>query len=84
MPSPLAHTAAGFAVYNFLRSREEAESKLFRVTILFSLLPDADSLVGLVSRDFIRFHNNISHSLGFAIAAGAMAGLMKMCNTSAK
>jgi hypothetical protein len=76
MPSPLAHTAAGFAIYNLLRSPEVAKPKLFWTTTLFSLLPDADSLVGLLSRDFYRFHNNISHSLGFAIAAGALAGTL--------
>lgn len=76
MPSPLAHSAAGFAVYNMLRPSEKADSELLRVSILFSVLPDLDSLVGLLGRDFYRFHNNISHSLGFALAAGSVAGLV--------
>jgi inner membrane protein len=74
MPSPIAHTAAGIAIYELLHVSEERDSRLLWTTILFSILPDADSVLGLAGRDFIRFHNNVSHSLGFAAAAGALAG----------
>ena len=74
MPSPLAHIAAGYAVYRLLRSPEAAEPKLLGTTIAFSLLPDADSLVGLAGRNFYRYHNNISHSLGFVMVAGILTG----------
>lgn len=76
MPSPLAHTAAGYVVYRLLRPPGVSEPKLLGTTIAFSLLPDADSLVGLASRNFARYHNNISHSLGFVMAAGILAGML--------
>ena len=76
MPSPLAHAAAGYALYRILRVPDAAEPRLLRATIAFSLLPDADSLVGLAGRDFLRYHNNISHSLGFVVGAGLLAGML--------
>lgn len=75
MPSPLAHSAAGYAIYRLLR-QSRAEPQLLGTTIAFSLLPDADSLVGVAGRDFERFHNNISHSLGFVIASSLLAGML--------
>jgi hypothetical protein len=75
MPSPLAHTAAGFAIHDLLQLTDEKESEQLGVAILFSLLPDADSLLGLAAQDFARFHNNISHSLGFAVGAGVLSGI---------
>jgi inner membrane protein len=38
----------------------------------FSLLPDVDSLAGLIAGDFGRYHNNATHSL--LVAAGVSLG----------
>jgi membrane-bound metal-dependent hydrolase YbcI (DUF457 family) len=71
MPSPIAHLAAGYAIYRLVR-RYEPEPKLPPVgpvpglllaTAVFSTLPDVDSVVGLLMGDFGRFHNNATHSL---------------------
>jgi membrane-bound metal-dependent hydrolase YbcI (DUF457 family) len=71
MPSPLAHLAAGYTIYRLSRRHEPQPSLgrvgplpgLLAVTAAFSLLPDIDSAVGLLLRDFGRFHNNATHSL---------------------
>jgi inner membrane protein len=85
MPSPIAHLAAGYAVYRLGRQYEPEPGLkavgplpgLLVVTAVFSLLPDLDSVVGFLMRDFGRFHNNASHSLfaGLCLAL-AFAGLM--------
>lgn len=76
MPSPLAHIATGYALYQILRVPGEENNQLLGASVVFSLLPDLDSLIGLAGRDFIRYHNNISHSLGFSVAAGMLSGLL--------
>ena len=71
MPSPLAHTAAGIALYLVGRpALSEKETPrtgriptLGLVTVGFSLLPDIDSVVGLLTGNFGRYHNNLTHSL---------------------
>jgi membrane-bound metal-dependent hydrolase YbcI (DUF457 family) len=78
MPSPIAHLAAGYVVYRIARHYEpQPRMQSFKnipgLLILagcFSLLPDIDSVVGLLLGDFGRYHNNFSHSLlvGIAIA----------------
>jgi membrane-bound metal-dependent hydrolase YbcI (DUF457 family) len=85
MPSPIAHLAAGYAVYRLGRQYEPEPGLkpvgplpgLLVVTAVFSLLPDLDSAVGLLLRDLGRFHNNATHSLfaGLCLAL-AFAGLM--------
>jgi membrane-bound metal-dependent hydrolase YbcI (DUF457 family) len=71
MPSPIAHLTAGYVVYQLGRRYEPQPALrkigplpgLLLVTAIFSLLPDIDSAVGLLMRDFGRFHNNATHSL---------------------
>lgn len=86
MPSPIAHLAAGYTAYYLSRSRQP-QMKVATIGPLptslavaagFSLLPDIDSLAGLVMGNFGRFHNNATHSLvvGFG-AALAFAAVMQ-------
>ena len=53
---------------------QNARPALFLVVAasILSLLPDLDSIVGVASGDFGRFHNNITHSFAF----GAMVALL--------
>lgn len=86
MPSPVAHLAAGYVTYYLGRSRQprlKAETigpvpTSLAVTAGFSMLPDVDSLAGLVMGNFGRFHNNATHSyvVGFG-AALAFAAVMQ-------
>jgi membrane-bound metal-dependent hydrolase YbcI (DUF457 family) len=84
MPSPIAHLAAGYAIY--LISRTSSPQRALRpvgpfpgllvFTAGLSLLPDIDSVAGLLSGDFGRFHNNLTHSLlvgwGIALTVGVL------------
>lgn len=79
MPSPIAHSAVGYAIYYVARSHStQAVLKkagpipgLLLVTVGFSLLPDIDSAAGILAGNFGRFHNNVTHSLivGFGLAS---------------
>jgi membrane-bound metal-dependent hydrolase YbcI (DUF457 family) len=55
-----------------------SRGRLFVTAGLLSLLPDVDSVLGLVMGDFGRYHNNLTHSLSVALmvalAIGAVAG----------
>jgi membrane-bound metal-dependent hydrolase YbcI (DUF457 family) len=78
MPSPIAHLTAGYALYALSRAHQSEPAPgqigplpgLLAVTVGFSLLPDLDSIVGVLAGDFGRFHNNLTHSLlvGAAVA----------------
>ena len=85
MPSPIAHAAAGYAIYKLTEARCPKRAadrigplpRLLVATVGFSLLPDLDFIPGLLVSDFDRFHNHFSHSflfgflVAFAIGFGA-------------
>ena len=85
MPSPIAHAAIGYWIYRGARSRfsKEAQSRvgplpqLLAATVSLSLLPDLDSIPGILSGDFGRFHNNFSNSafLGLVVALSVGSGV---------
>ena len=69
MPSPILHSAAGYSIY-LLRRRQTSGSEedkalltTLLISVIFSLLPDVDSAVGLIRGNFGRYHNNLTHSL---------------------
>src|SRR5688500_8243489 len=71
MPSPIAHLASSYMIYKLAQNYvPELPPQLIQgvPTLLllaggFSMLPDADSVVGVLMQDFGRYHNNASHSL---------------------
>ncbi len=88
MPSPLAHIAAGYAVYQIYNltyrptpKTSETANATVPVTLCIgaSLLPDVDAALGLLLGDFGRLHNQGTHSLfvGLAVAL-AVAGIMQV------
>lgn len=56
-------------------------ASLLILTVGLSLLPDVDSVFGLVAGEFGRFHNNLTHSLvvglGVAVAVGGLAAFTR-------
>lgn len=91
MPSPIVHVAAGYAVYRAARAhRSKTESRrtqtpiqLFLPVLALSLLPDVDSVLGILLGNFGAFHNNLSHSLTFGLAvAFCIGGLVWLRNRS--
>jgi hypothetical protein len=87
VPSPIAHLTVGYLVYLAGRRRAlalddsaepaRARRRLLLTAATFALLPDVDSVVGLLVGDFGRYHNNGTHSLlvGAAVAP-AFAAIM--------
>jgi hypothetical protein len=88
MPSPIAHLAAALVIYELARGREPEPRLpaigpvpgLLVVTATLSMLPDADSVVGVLAGDFGRYHNNASHSLlvGLLVAIGFAAVMRRL------
>jgi len=82
MPSPITHLAAGYAVYQFARKQfpKHTLGKVWKVPgmMIFagalSILPDMDSVLGVVLKDLGRFHNQGSHSLLTGLVVSALIG----------
>lgn len=85
MPSPIAHTAMGYLIYRLSRHRlpEQTRKKIGPLPLLMavamgvSLLPDLDSIAGILAGDFGRYHNNGTHSLLVGLAVSLLvAGVL--------
>jgi len=70
MPSPIAHLAAGYAIYRHYRKKfpqNQSRSGRFPVQMVMvvglSMLPDLDVIPALIFRDMRAYHNNVLHSL---------------------
>jgi len=79
MPSPIAHVTAGYVLFRVFRKYSSHFSKhgwlVLAAFVVLSLAPDFDSAIGIISGDFGRFHNNITHSLFGAIPAALLVFL---------
>ena len=82
MPSPIAHLTAGYVLYALSRTHQPQPALarigpvpgLLAITAGLSLLPDLDSVVGVLAGDFGRFHNNLTHSLLVGAAVALLFG----------
>lgn len=78
MPSPIVHTTLGYIIYRLFRMRVPNQFNkqlwllplLLIITVGISLLPDLDSVAGILAGDFGRYHNNFTHSffVGIGVA----------------
>lgn len=83
MPSPLAHSAMGYLIYRLADRRLRGAGKLkiaslpmlLIATLVFSLLPDLDSVAGILVGDFGGYHNNWTHSLMTGLAVAFLVGM---------
>jgi membrane-bound metal-dependent hydrolase YbcI (DUF457 family) len=84
MPSPIAHTTMGYVIYKIYQARRPGQTHrrfgplpgLLVLAAGLSLLPDVDSIAGLLLRDFGRYHNNGSHSLLIGLAVALVIGAL--------
>jgi hypothetical protein len=84
MPSPLAHSAVGYAIATVLIRRHNKNGandlkknyKFILAAVILSLLPDFDAGIGILFGDFGRYHNNISHSLAFGLSVSCLIGII--------
>lgn len=75
MPSPVAHSLMGYAIY-LLSQMRAAAVKWPRVVIfvLAANIPDIDFLPGIMMGDLRRFHHGISHSIAFSLVFALLVG----------
>ncbi|MDO8725836.1 MAG: metal-dependent hydrolase [Candidatus Methanoperedens sp.] len=76
MPSPIGHILSGILLYQIF-NRHDARydvRKLF-VYVIISVIPDIDLAIGFLIND-LKFHQGVFHSLGAAIFAGLIAGIV--------
>jgi inner membrane protein len=92
LPSPIAHAAAGYAIYKLYANRNP-DLKLPKInpfpillviTITLSFLPDFDFFVGFLLGDFDRFHNSFSNSLLVGLFVALLIGLVVRIRYPAK
>ena len=84
MPSPIAHTTMGYVIHKIYWGRGPGQTQrrfsplpgLLVLAAGLSLLPDVDSIAGLLLRDFGRYHNNGSHSLLIGLAVALVIGAL--------
>jgi inner membrane protein len=75
MPSPLSHVGMGYVIYRAYRGRfsQNNSEKIWIVprNLLIiaglSLMADMDSIIGFLTGQFGRYHNNLTHSLIFGL-----------------
>ena len=89
MPSPIAHTAIGYLIFKVYQRDDLRKDQnwirsaplTFMVILGLSILPDLDSIAGIVLGDFGGYHNNWTHSLlvgpGVALVVGSLAWLSR-------
>ncbi|NQU39463.1 MAG: metal-dependent hydrolase [Lentisphaerae bacterium] len=81
MPSPIAHLSVGLAIHEtvrrYFRVGDGRIGRLFFFALVMglSILPDFDSIFGLLLHDFGRYHNNLTHGLLSGVVIGLLAGL---------
>ena len=86
MSSPIAHGAAGYAIYSTFRRALPRQNVLGFparlawpvIAIIVCLLPDLDAIAAWLLGSMERCHNNLTHSLTAALAGSVLlAGLMR-------
>lgn len=90
MPSPIAHAAAGFAIYRLWPKKGGATRPIRGVVppmlaacVALSLLPDMDAAVGILLGDLGRFHNNFTSSPVFGtLVALCVGGVVRLFRKS--
>ena len=72
MPSPIAHSLAALTIARLIAPRllSVRGMGIMLAAGFFSMLPDIDAIVGIGLADLGRFHNHMTHSLGFIGVVG--------------
>jgi hypothetical protein len=72
MPSPIAHISVGYLLYRFfgkhISYRRHNYRRLFTILLIgvflfLSMVPDLDAVVGMLTNQMGRYHNNWTHSI---------------------
>lgn len=77
MSTPVGHTLFGWIIGSHRKhSGTRSTFFLFLAVFVFSNLPDMDLLFGLPSGNPNQYHHMWTHSIGFALLWGVLAGLV--------
>jgi membrane-bound metal-dependent hydrolase YbcI (DUF457 family) len=84
--SPIAHATIGYAIFEIAhRTRASAWGERrgrlrwqLVAALGLSLLPDVDSILGLLAGDMGRYHNNLTHSILVGLAVASIVGLVAL------
>jgi membrane-bound metal-dependent hydrolase YbcI (DUF457 family) len=77
MSSPLIHAAAGYIIYKQYAHKMSGK-KIFRVpvmllwSVVFSLMPDFDAILGVLKSDMHSYHNQMTNSIFICLGASAV------------
>jgi inner membrane protein len=74
MATPIGHALAGYAVHSLFRGHER--SRLLWLSLFMAIAPDFDFLPGLLSGKPLLYHQQITHSFGFALLVSLGAVVM--------
>jgi membrane-bound metal-dependent hydrolase YbcI (DUF457 family) len=89
MSSPLIHAAAGYIIYKQY-AHKLSENKIFSIpvmffwSVVFSLLPDFDAIIGVLKDDMHSYHNQMTNSLFVCLGASAMLAVLAHVITGKK
>jgi membrane-bound metal-dependent hydrolase YbcI (DUF457 family) len=76
VPSPIGHILSGILFYQiFNRYDARYDIRKLLLYVIISVIPDIDIAIGFLVND-LKFHQTIVHSLGAAIFAGLIAGIV--------
>ncbi len=83
MPTPFAHIATGYLIYKSVKDKQPEKMDRFwpppgqlLVFAGLSILPDIDTLPGLIFGDMHGFHNNYTHSLVSGLIIALVVAIM--------
>lgn len=85
MPAPIAHLTIGFSIYRILAYKLTDTRLAFlfgnrwillMACLFFSMLPDSDSVMGILFQDFGNYHNQGTHSLLSGLIPAAIVGII--------
>jgi inner membrane protein len=76
MPSLIGHSLMGYMIYRVTAQPVGVKRwQLLGLSLLAANAADLDFIPGFLIGDPSRYHNGISHSIGFAVLWGALCGL---------
>lgn len=71
MATPVGHALAGYLIFSVAEGSKRSDRWSFLgLSILMAAGPDLDFIPGILLGSPIRYHQGVSHSLGFAIGMG--------------
>jgi hypothetical protein len=77
LPSPIGHSLSGILLYQiFNRHNAKYDVRKLSLYVLIANIPDIDIALGFLVNSPNLYHQSIVHSLGAAIFAGLIAGIV--------